>query len=64
MKRNKLLKHLRRHDCVFEREGANHTIYVNADGTRKTAVPRHSEIKANLVRKICKDVGIPLPQER
>jgi mRNA interferase HicA len=64
MKRTKLLKHLHRHGCKFEREGANHTIYTNADGTRKTAVPRHAEIKPNMVRKICKDVAVSLPAER
>ncbi len=64
MTRNKLLKHLRRHDCKFQREGANHTIYTSFDGTRKTAIPRHSESKANLVRKICKDVDIPVPDEK
>ena len=35
MKRTKLLKHLHRHGCKFLREGGNHTIYTNADGTRK-----------------------------
>lgn len=63
MKRTKLLKHLHRCGCRFLREGGNHTIYTNGDGTRKTAVPRHPEIKPNTVRKICKDVGIPPPHE-
>jgi hypothetical protein len=36
----------------------------NLDGTHKTAVPRHSEIKPNMVRKICKDVDIPVPEEK
>jgi len=64
MKRAKLLNHLHRHQCKFQREGSKHTIYTNADGTRKTAVPRHPEIKPNLVGKICKDVGIPRPEEK
>ena len=64
MKRTKLLQHLQRHGCKFLREGGNHTIYTNRDGTRKTAVPRHPEVKPNTVRKICRDVDIPVPDER
>ncbi len=64
MKRAKLVKHLQSHGCKLHREGARHTIFTNADATRKTAVPRHSEIKPFLVRKICKDVSIPAPEEK
>jgi hypothetical protein len=64
MKRAKLLQHLHRHRCKFEREGARHTIYTNADDTRKTAVPRPPEIKPNTVRKICKGMDIPPPAEK
>jgi mRNA interferase HicA len=64
MKRTKLIKHMHRHACVFQREGHSHTIYASVDGMRKTAVPRHSEIKPNTVRKICKDMGIPPPDEK
>jgi predicted RNA binding protein YcfA (HicA-like mRNA interferase family) len=64
MKRTKLLKHLHAHGCKYYREGGRHTIYTNADETRKTAVPRHPEIKPNLVRKVCKDLDIPVPDEK
>ena len=64
MKRTKLLKHLQRHGCKFHREGGNHTIYTNADETRKSAIPRHPEIKPNTTRKICKDLGIAAPDEK
>lgn len=64
MKRTKLVKHLHIHGCKFLREGGNHTIYTSANGTSKTAVPRHPEIKPNTVRKICKDMGIPIPDEK
>lgn len=64
MKRTKLVKYLQGHGCRFKREGGNHTIYASADGTRKTAVPRHTEIKPNMVRKICKDVSISPPDEK
>jgi mRNA interferase HicA len=64
MKRTKLLKHLHQHSCLFLREGGNHTIDTNRAGTRKTAVPRHPEIKPNTVRKICKDVDVPPSDEK
>jgi predicted RNA binding protein YcfA (HicA-like mRNA interferase family) len=64
MKRTKLLKHLRQHGCTFDREGGNHTIYRNADRSRKTVIPRHTEIKPNMVRKICKDMDVPTPEEK
>ena len=52
------------HGCRFEREGGNHTIYASSDGARKTAIPRHPEIKPNTVRKICKDLHVPVPDEK
>ena len=64
MKRTKFLKHLHLHGCKFVREGGNHTIYASADGSRKTAIPRHPEIKPSIVRKICKDVNVPPPEEK
>ena len=64
MKRVKLLKHLQRHGCKLQREGSKHGIYMNADATRKTAVPRHGEIKPTTVRKICNDLDVPAPQEK
>jgi mRNA interferase HicA len=61
MKRADLIRHIEAHGCVFVREGAKHTIYRNpANGTAST-VPRHREIKKQLVRKICADLGITQP---
>ena len=64
MKRAKLLQHLHAHGCRSQREGGRHTIYANAAGTRKSAVPRHREIKATTARNICDDLGVPPPRER
>ena len=58
MKRVKLIKYIEANDCVFVREGANHTLYKNIKNGRLSTVPRHSDIKENLCRKICKDLGI------
>jgi predicted RNA binding protein YcfA (HicA-like mRNA interferase family) len=59
MKRKKLIKYLQDHNCVLAREGAKHSLYRNAKTGDLSTVPRHSDIKENLCRKICKDLGIP-----
>ena len=57
MKRNQLLKHLKKNGASFLREGRRHTIYQKDQF--KTQIPRHNEIVDDLARKICKDLGIP-----
>ena len=57
MKRNQLVKHLRKHGAFLLREGRRHSIYQR--GTLKSQVPRHNEIVDELARKICKDLDIP-----
>lgn len=59
MKRGALLQHLRKHGCVLKREGASHSLWMNASNGAVEAVPRHTEIPNNLARKICRGVGIP-----
>ena len=57
MKKNQLLKHLKKHGAFLLREGSKHTIFQK--GQLKTQIPRHNEIVDELARKICKDLGIP-----
>ena len=59
MKRAALIRHLESHGCVFVREGGRHMVYKNLRNGAFSAVPRHREIKENLARKICDDLGIP-----
>lgn len=61
MKRRALLDHLKANGCEFLREGSRHTMYVNRDAGRSSAVPRHGEITNNMVRKICRDLGVSTP---
>lgn len=61
MKRNSLLKHLRRNGCYLKREGSAHSLWVNPANGVSEAIPRHTEIKDNLARKICRALGIPDP---
>jgi mRNA interferase HicA len=59
MKREALLRHLRRQGCELLREGGRHSWWHNRIQRKRSAVPRHSEIDDNLARKICKDLGVP-----
>lgn len=61
MKRRDLVRHLERHGCALLREGGSHSVYVNRDDSKVSAVPRHREVNEHLARKIFKDLGVPLP---
>ncbi|MDZ4820955.1 MAG: type II toxin-antitoxin system HicA family toxin [Planctomycetota bacterium] len=61
MKHRDLVRHLSDHNYELLREGGNHSIYVNTTNSQVSAVPRHREINDFLVRKICRDLGIPSP---
>ena len=58
MKRKQLLKYLRKNGCELLREGGRHSWWYNVETNRRSAVPRHSEIKDILVNKICKDLNV------
>jgi len=59
VKREKFIKYLEKKDCIFLREGSRHSLYKNIRNGEMSTVPRHPDIKENLCRKICKDLGIP-----
>ncbi|HSL54784.1 MAG TPA: type II toxin-antitoxin system HicA family toxin [Pyrinomonadaceae bacterium] len=61
MKRADLIRHLESHRSFFIREGSKHTVYRNSTTGAATTIPRHREIKNQLARKICRDLGVPLP---
>ncbi len=58
MKRDELLKHLRNQGCELLREGAKHLWWHNPALNKRSAIPRHSEIKDILANKICNDLGV------
>ncbi|MDA0837591.1 MAG: type II toxin-antitoxin system HicA family toxin [Planctomycetota bacterium] len=59
MKRNTLLRHLRKHGCILKREGRSHSLWTNPSTGDVEAVPRHVEISNKLARKICKCLSVP-----
>ena len=44
MKREVLLRHLRRYGCILRREGKEHSLWENPRTGHAEAVPRHVEI--------------------
>jgi hypothetical protein len=61
MKRNQLLKHLKKHGASLLREGSKHSIFQK--NQLKSQILRHNEIVDELARKICKDLGIPFVRQ-
>jgi mRNA interferase HicA len=59
MKRIELLRHLRENGCLMLREGARHSWWYNQAQNKRSAIPRHTEIRDILAQKICKDLGVP-----
>lgn len=61
MKRAELIRHIESWGCVFDREGARHTLYRNPEKNKTSTVPRHKEINDDLAKKICRDLDVPKP---
>ena len=62
MKRRDFENHLQLHKCDLVREGAKHSVYKNFQTGNSSTVPRHAEIWPDMVKKICKQLGIPVPK--
>ncbi len=54
MKREALLRYLRRNGCVVRREGKEHSLWENPQTGHVEAVPRHVEIANLLAKRICR----------
>ncbi len=61
MKRRDFERHLRSQGCALIDEGGNHSRWSGPEGKGRSAVPRHRELGTGLVRKICRDLGVPPP---
>ena len=59
MKREVLLRHLRRQGCFLKREGRSHSLWCNPQTGQVEAVPRHTEISNKLAKKICRGLSVP-----
>jgi len=54
MKRKELERKLRIAGCYLKRQGSSHSIWINPKNGKIETVPRHSDIKEPLARKILK----------
>lgn len=57
MKRRELEKRLRIAGCFLKREGSSHALWINPKTGVIEAVPRHTEVKEPLARKILKSLN-------
>lgn len=57
MKRRDLEKKLRVAGCYLKREVGSHSIWINPRTGITETVPRHTEVKENLAKKILKSLG-------
>jgi mRNA interferase HicA len=57
MKRRELEKRLRIAGCFLKREGSSHVLWINPKTGVIEAVPRHTEVKEPLARKILKSLN-------
>lgn len=64
MKQRKFQRHLRRHGCRFLREGGSHTLWINPANGCTQSIPRHTEISARLIKRICTKLKIEPPREK
>ena len=57
MKRKELERKLRIAGCYLKREGASHSVWINPKTGSIETVPRHSDVKEPLARKILKSLN-------
>ncbi|MEE7626562.1 type II toxin-antitoxin system HicA family toxin [Methylobacter sp. Wu8] len=58
MKRSEMIRYLTAQGCELLREGGRHSWWHNPEQNKRSAIPRHAEIKDILANKICKDLGV------
>ena len=51
---------IKENECMLDREGSKHSIFINTKTGDWTSVPRHPDIREITVMKICKELGIPI----
>ena len=65
MKKGKFIKYLNQYGCFATgRQKGSHAQFRNAVNGAKTIVPMHNDIDDMLVKRICKQLGIPAPESK
>lgn len=58
VKRRDIIRYLEKNGFFFDREGGNHTLYINNKGV-SVPVGRHTTLDRHDANRICKEAGIP-----
>jgi mRNA interferase HicA len=58
VKRSELIRYLTAQGCELLREVGRHSWWHNPEQNKRSAIPRHTEVKDILANKICKDLGV------
>jgi len=58
VRRSESVRYLAAQGCKLLREGGRYSWWHNPDQNKRSAIPRHNEIKDILANKICKDLGV------
>ena len=61
MKRKTFERPLAAHGCALHHHGGSHDVWLNGKSLAMSAIPRHDELKFGLVRAVCKQLGVPVP---
>ena len=58
MKRQQLVRYLKKKGCKLKGEGAKHTRVYNPVNGKRSHIPRHVEVANQLARAICRQLGV------
>lgn len=58
MRRQDLVRHLKKNGCILLREGKKNSIYYNPLTKKQSAVGRHTELSDILCLKVCRQLEI------
>lgn len=61
MSKADLVRHLKANGCALLRQ-SKHEIWFNSKNRQTSPVPRHNTIDRFLVKKICRELGVPNPK--
>ena len=61
MNRRDFETHLRNQGCILHRHGSKHDLWRNPSNGAKSPLPRHKTLKKPLIRGVCRQLDIALP---
>ena len=59
MKRMRLIRYLRDHNCKTMQLCARHSVFINLNNNYTVTIPNTPFISELLIARVCRDLGIP-----